>query len=365
MYLYYIVLALILLLYLGIYSSNLANKSKRSIYIILSFRLLILISSIRANTIGGDLSHYIPNYTVLGKQNWEELLLNRSKYGYMYGILCKIAYAINTNEQSFLFFTSLFNLLPIAYFIKKHSPRPWLSIYIYITMAFYTNTFNSVRSSMALALGVFMIHYILERKFWKFLIYYLIALEIHQTFFPFILLYPLCTKKLSLSYIIGSISLCVFLAQLALRSNIFTLMALFYDAGAYGKTAINETYEGAGYSLLILLTAMTITFYQLNKNKITIEIQLYLHSMTISCCIQAFAICSGVLTRISMFFYIVIIILFPITLLNIKDFKLRRWGYTITLILFFAYFKMFVMTIDPITKTNSQATIPYKTFWEK
>lgn len=362
MYLYYTILFIILFLYLRIYSSNLKNK--KSIYIILSFILLIVISSIRAKTVGGDLNHYIPNYISIGKQSWEQLFQTRYKYGYIYSILCKVAYSINTSEQSYLFFTSLCNLLPIAYFVKKHSPRPWLSIYIYITMGFYTNTFNSVRSSIALALGVFMLHYIIERKFWIFFIYYLAALEIHQTFFPFIILYPLCQKKVSLKYIIGVITLCFILAQILLRSNIISIIAYLYDPGAYSNS-ISETFERAGYSLFLLLSAMTFAFYLINKNNITNEIQLFLHCMVIGSGIQAFAICAGVVTRVAMFFYIVIIVLFPISLLNIKNLRLRRWGYFITLILFFLYFKIFIMTPDSINKTNSQGTIPYKTHWER
>lgn len=362
MYLYYTILFIILFLYLRIYSSNLKNK--KSIYIILSFILLIVISSIRAKTVGGDLNHYIPNYISIGKQSWEQLFQTRYKYGYIYSILCKVAYSINTSEQSYLFFTSLCNLLPIAYFIKKHSPRPWLSIYIYITMGFYTNTFNSVRSSMALALGVFMLHYIIERKFWMFFIFYLAALEIHQTFLPFIILYPFYQKKLSLKYIIGSISLCFILAQILLRSNIISIIAYIYDPGAY-SSSISDTFEKAGYSLFLLLSAMTITFYLINKNNITNEVQLFLHCMVIGSGIQAFAICAGVVTRIAMFFYIVMIVLFPTSLLTIKRLRLRRWGYCITLILFLAYFKIFIMTPDSITKTNSQGTIPYKTYWER
>lgn len=363
MYLYYIILLFILSFYVTVYTSKLTNK--RSIYIVFSFLLLIAVSCLRADTVGGDLGHYIPNYTIIGKQDWIELFQHRNKYGYIYAIICKIAYTINESQLSYLIFTSLFNLLPIAYFIKKHSPRPWLSTYIYITMAFYTNTFNSVRSSMALALGVFMLHYISERKFWKFFLLYLIALEIHQTFFPFIILYPLCTRKISLYYIIGSISLSVVLAQILLRTNIFSIIAFVYDPGAYGNAAISETYGGAGYSLLILLTVMTLFFYEINKNKMTMEIQLFLHCMTISSCIQAFAICAGVITRISMFFYIVMIILFPISLINIRNLKLRHCAYSICIILFLAYFKMTVMTVNPVSKTNSQATLPYKTYWEK
>lgn len=373
---YYLVIAFVFFIYLFVYKSKLLCK--KTLFVYCTFFFLIIISSIRADSVGGDLQHYIPRFTEFGKQNIGQLLGDRTKYGWIYALYCKLAYTINSNNQSFLFFTSIFNLSFVAYFIRKYSPKPLLSIFLYITFAFYTNTFNSVRSSMALGIGLLLFKYILERKIGWFIFYYLIALEIHQTFFPFFILYPLCQMKINLKYIIFSILTCFIVSQLSSHIEIISLLAFAYDPGAYAN--IGENYSG-GYNLLLLMCLITISMYMINKDKLYIDpklinsqvnvnenniIRLFLHSMVVACCILCFATYYTVLTRVAMFFYIVIIILIPITINNFRYKNIKGLCYWITCLLFLVYFSLFVMRpLENFDNSNSQMTIPYKTYWEK
>lgn len=219
---------------------------------------------------------------------------------------------------------------------------------------------------MTLGVGLFIMKYIIERKFWRFFIGYLIAIEIHQTFLPFILLYYIYTKRLTFKYIFFSISICFVISQvLSSHMSIIATLAYMYDPGAYEN--IGESYSG-GYSLFALLSGMTMGFYILLKKKkvLTKENQLFIHCLVIASCVQAFATYYTVLMRVAMFFYIVVIILFPAAIKSIKTPLLKKSAYIITVLLFAIYFQMFVMTPSPAyNNSNYQNTIPYKTFWEK
>lgn len=364
MFFYYYLIFFICFLYIFVNACNVKNKQK--VFIVLSFSILILISGIRGYECGGDLQHYLSNYPIIGKRNFHDIFYDRVKYGYVFSSIYKIAYSIDESPTCLLFLTSIINLSFIAIFIKKYSCNPFFSVFIYVTMAFYTNTFNSVRSSMALGLGLVIMRYIIERNFIKFFIGYIVALEIHQTFFPFLFLYFIYNKQLSFRYIIISISICYIISQ-ALSSfmGYIATLAYIYDPGAYED--IGEAYSG-GYSLLALLSGMAVGFYWLLKkeNCINKETQLFIHCMVMASCIQAFATYYTVLQRVAMFFYIVVIALFPITIKNIKTPFLRTCSYGITVLLFMIYFQIFVMT--PSSKyggSNYQGTIPYKTYWEK
>lgn len=116
MYFYYIVLSFVFWVYLYTYSAHLKNA--KSTYIFVLFLFFILVSGIRAPSVGGDLNHYLPSYESFGKQSWEDLFTFRTKYGYVFAILCKIAYTIDSSRQSFLFVTSIFSLIFVADFIK-------------------------------------------------------------------------------------------------------------------------------------------------------------------------------------------------------------------------------------------------------
>lgn len=85
MYFYYIVLSFVFWVYLYTYSAHLKNA--KSTYIFVLFLFFILVSGIRAPSVGGDLNHYLPSYESFGKQSWEDLFTFRTKYGYVFAIL--------------------------------------------------------------------------------------------------------------------------------------------------------------------------------------------------------------------------------------------------------------------------------------
>lgn len=58
MYFYYIVLSFVFWVYLYTYSAHLKNA--KSTYIFVLFLFFILVSGIRAPSVGGDLNHYLP-----------------------------------------------------------------------------------------------------------------------------------------------------------------------------------------------------------------------------------------------------------------------------------------------------------------
>lgn len=338
---------------------------------------------------GGDLNHYLANYPVLGKLSFHELFSNRTKYGYIFALLCKIAYSINPSNTSFLFVTSIFSLIPVALFINRFSPKPGMSVFLYITFAFYTDTFNNVRASMALGLCLIMMIYVVERKPWHFIFLYLLALEIHQTVLPFLFVYPLYSVRLDMKRILFCIGGCFVISQLmaGLMGYIMVLASL-YDAGAYNVDNImGESYSG-GYNLLILMVGMTFCFLYVNKARLNKyyrfrerseyiravinkrctgdKVQLFMVCLTIACCILCFSTVSTELTRLSYFYTISIIVMIPISVMGIKSRDIRMLGYTGIILFFLAYFHVFIMTPkEELGGSNSQHTIPYYTFWQK
>lgn len=359
MYFYYGIIAFLFIFYFALRLG--AEKKTDKIFLFVSFLLLILIGGFRDISVGGDLNHYIPNFSYLGKQSFVDLITHHNKYGYIFSFLCKIEYLINDKPTSFLLSMNALTLIPVYFFIKKYSPNYLMSVYIYITYAFYTNTFNSVRSSLAMGVGLIATKYIIERNFKKFILFYILATEIHFTFAPFIILYYTYTKKMTLKYMLISIGICIFISQFFLSWDVISSFAASYDEGAYGNDKLEE--RTGGIAMLALNLAITFSFYYINQKKLDdIIIKLCLHSMTIACCALAFATKFTLLNRVAMFFYIVTIIFFPITIQNIPQKQMRLVGKAVIYSLFFAYFVIFIMTpLKDFNNSNNQRTIPYKT----
>lgn len=382
MYFYYYLLIFILILY---FLSNFSNvKDKKKLFLYLSFSLLIIVSGIRGYECGGDLQHYVRNYPIIGQQSVIEILESRIKYGYIFCLLYKIAYYISNSPTSLLIVTSMFSLIPIGYFIYKYSPSPLLSVFIYITFSLYTNTFNSVRASVALGVLVFAIKYIIKRDFWKFLLVFLVAFEIHQTTIFYLLLYPLYETKISFKLILLSVGVCFIVASIS--SNVLPFVASiasYYDSGSYEE--IDTTLIG-GYNLLLFMLGITLIMYYLLKKDLLILyknrdspqqietkdlyrteiIQFSMTSMILACCFLCFATLYTDLTRICIFFDYVIIIQIPITLLYLKNKGIRQIATITTIVFFLIYFNTHVMKPLPLFDgSNDQRTLPYKTYWEK
>ena len=363
MYFYYGIVAFIIIFYFALKLKRNANTDNFFLFVV--FVLLIAIAGIRSTHVGGDLNHYIPNFFDFGRKSFTEILQHRFKYGYIFSSLCKIEYWISSTSISFLLCMNALALIPVYYFIKKYSPNYLLSVYIYITFAFYTNTFNSVRSSISMGIGLIALKYVMERNFRKFIISFLIATEIHLTFAPFILLYLIYPKKVTIPYMVSTIGLCICASQALSLWGFISSAAIAYDEGAYGYDKLVQS--SGGYAMLALITVTTFAFYFVNRKKEDDPlIHLSMHCLIIASCILAFATALSLFNRIAMFFYIILIIYVPITLKNIKTIPIRRCCSITAYILFFMYFIAFVMTpLKDWNYTNKQGTLPYEFYWER
>ncbi|MCQ2100821.1 EpsG family protein [Fibrobacter sp. HC4] len=328
----------------------------------ISFVVLIFVGVVRSTDVGGDLWHYLRAYDFFGDRSWTYLFTHRSKYGYIFAALIKTAHSINPSPQSLLAATNILTLIPVYIFIKKYSNNYLMSLFLYISFGFYTNTFNSVRASLALGIGLFMMSFVVERRWRMFFLCLIAAVEIHVSFLVFAVLYPMYKKKITLKYICLTIGVSFILSRMASLWGRLSAMASSYDAGAYS----NLDQSTGGFTLLFLMVAITVAFFMINKKHLEKQIQLFMHCMIISCCVLAFATCFTVLTRVAIFFYISMIVLFPLTIKNMKNVDLRRFGSLAVYLLFFVYFALFVMQpLKEYDGSNNQRTLPYTTFWEK
>ena len=360
MYTYWMLILFVFLLFHVLVHGKIIQKN---IYTIIILGMLLTMSTLRASTVGGDLQHYLPNFYWIGRKSFTEIFLDRTKYGYIYSLICKFTYIINQTNLAFLFSTSIVNLFLVTWFIRKHSCNLWMSFFLYITFGFYTNTFNSIRSSMAVGIGLMMYDFILKRRFMPFFLLYLVALEIHQTFFPFIFLYFIYNIKLTYKYIICTIGFSFIISQISRYVSFISTMAYAYDEGAYSD--IGDSYTG-GYNMLFILIFITILTFSYSKGNMSNMNKLYIHSLVFASCIQCFATYYQVLNRVSLFFYICLIVFIPNLLKTILNKQLQfiaTYGVTILMIIFF---NIKIMTpTKQFGNNNYQSTIPYKTFWEK
>lgn len=191
----YIALLIILIITYVVFSSNglqvVAGDSKRKVapyyFIVILF---IIIQSLRANTVGGDVyDSYARYYVFFGSMDWKTVFAyTNHEIGYV--IYNKIIYSLsNGNIQVFLFSISLVYHIALSRIIIKYSKNIYLSLFLYFASSGFNSSMNTLRSVLALSIIMFALPSLIERKKLGFLIGIFIAFLFHQTSICFLFLY--------------------------------------------------------------------------------------------------------------------------------------------------------------------------------
>lgn len=170
----YIIMLLISLLFIYLSEKN-RKKSLKIIFYIAAAIPFILVSALRYD-VGTDYFYrYVPNYNQMAKgldvPNLEigfKLLIN----------LCLIF----TKDYQILFaITSIITISLFMYAIYKNSKNKLLSVAIFFLGGFFFQSLNILRQYMAIGIIFFSYRYLLNKKYWIFLIGVVLAFFIHST----------------------------------------------------------------------------------------------------------------------------------------------------------------------------------------
>lgn len=341
-------------------TSSLNNQSKRKAILIISSVTLIFFSSFRAENIGGDLGNYLPWFDEASRMNFSLYLERMNKNGgKLFFVFNYILSQINTSRTFYLFATSVFILISVSIFIKRYSKYIWLSFIIFICMGYFNNTLNNVRSSCAYAIILFAYPYIIDRKFYKFLLIYFIAILFHSSVFPFIIAYFLVNKKINL-YATVSVGLAGYVVMRYISGLLLAMMALYSARYAYADILFSNS---SGISLFLLLVIILV-FCSVYLKKDSTKSILFYNIFSIAIWLQPLASVAGNLNRLTQIFAYAVMILLPNSIANIRNKNLRSLVITIVVGLLIVYYIQFILKVNPITGTNISATVPYKFIWE-
>lgn len=353
------VILLIILIYCCIKLLRLNADDKNKLFLFCAFVLLIFIGGFRSENVGGDLVNYIQWYKDASSISLSDYMLKMERVGGKgYFIFTYFLNKINSSSTFYLFSCSLVTLSSVAIFIKRYSNNYLLSILLFICMGYYINTFNNVRSSISYSILLFSFPYIINKKFIKFLIIYLIALSFHTSIFPFIIAYFVDKKKFNI-YVIISLGLIAYFICAILEPYIMLIMTLYSSRYLYAQELFSNT---KGTSLFLLLCSFLIfaNIYIKHDRKST----LFYNIFSIAILLQPLASIAGNLNRLTQIFAWSIIILIPNAISCLKKNRLNLLCKIIILCLLVTYFTLFICKINPSTGTNSSATLPYHFIWE-
>lgn len=238
------------------------NGNKKA-YLIACFALLTVVASIRASTVGADTAMYARSYVAIGSSSWTSLTSSfRYEWGFL--VLCKLLGYVTRDPQLLIAVSSLLINIPIAIFIYRNSPKPELSVFLYVGLTYYTQNMNVMREAIAVAFILIAFEMLKsEHRFW-FVAFVLIAFSFHKTALFLLVLLPLWNldfkRKTLIAYLALGVVLFIFATPI---SNLL--------AGLLGKDSIyRDEFTGSNYfgALFKALLAMFISFVVLNYYRV-------------------------------------------------------------------------------------------------
>lgn len=326
------------------------NKERRNrIIVLFSCTGIFLVQALRANTVGVDLVGYIPAYEIVGMIN---VFAGDRLFNYEIGYILYSQFfsKLMFSNQLYLAVVSLTILAPIAYTWVKNSKMPGLSVYIYLTLGFFTFSFSGLRQAIAIAIVFLSFKYIQEKRFLKFLICIILATTFHTSAVIFIIAYPLYFIRFKLKHYLFIVPF--FILIYLLKAKIFLFIYKLYS-GETGEIVSTNAFT----MLIVMLSILVLSNLFGNKNQQDLRFNAYKNYLLIAICIQIFASESNIAMRSGYYFYIFVTLLIPEVISYQRDLKIKLLA-TIILVIALLYF------FEVNTGNGYLNVYPYHFYWE-
>lgn len=241
---------------------TLDGEHKRKTFIIICCIQWVLISSLRADSVGADTVNYMRLFDVHNNMSWEAVLLAAKDYYFGsevavdyelgYVIFEKLIGSISSSHLFYKMVIATIFMSALGVFIYKNSEDPFISFIIYDALMYNMFSLTGYRQVVSVAIGIlFGYEYIKKRKFIPFLILVLVASLFHKSTLFFIVFYFLADKKITQKYLIVISALIMFL--LIERYRVFNYVKVIIGYEQY-----SGTYGFAQQTFLVLLVLLTV-----------------------------------------------------------------------------------------------------------
>lgn len=339
MYIYILVILAIILLY------NKINTKKINVYDIILLLILILVCGLR-DGVGTDYGLYKFYYNNIDQNS-------RFEIGFRF--LIELANKVGISYNTFLILISAITITLFYIAIKKYSSKPAASIFFFVALGYYAYSFNIIRQMLAIAITLYGINYIKEKKFLKYLVLILVASLFHSTALIMIPVYFLLKLKNNRNNNFILLFICAILPFL--YNTIFTFIVTNFEQYSAYATINEYTYTkpGMGTYVIGIVNLVLFIIFAINRNKLC-ELEntndIYLKMLSYSLLFTALSFVNSIAVRGGYYLSIYLIYLLP----NIGTclFKRTNKSFEILVILFFIlYYCIHIISFNEMLPYNS------------
>jgi hypothetical protein len=300
--------------------TELGKKQQNSVLIFIMFCQLLFLTVFKDNRIFKDLWAYLIGFNYSKLIDWSRIKDIDSAAGYLnyelgWRYYVKTLSSLSDNEGLLIFITGIIILYSYLILIKKHSTIPWISVFLFIAIVFYNSLFV-LRQNLAIAICIFSFPFIVERKLWKFLLIIIFASLFHNTAIIFAILYFLYPLKLnkkmfSIMLVGGFLFNYLFTQLIEIAITYFPEYAIYYNQG----NSANIIPYLISFSVLSFIY---FQFYPIKKFQQYEKLFFIMIFIVTLFDLSRVSLSTGIIARLSGYFFPAIIILLPNAINNIK-----------------------------------------------
>lgn len=206
----------------------------KKIYLFICTLILGLISGCRFSLDGDFYTNYI-GFIKTSDLRFKDIFTS-SEFGHL--LFRKVISLFTTNPQWYFAISSVFIIVSFFIFFHRYSPNIYISILLFVTLTIYFYTHNITRQYIAISICLYAIPFLLDRKFWRYLIIILIAMTFHTSAIIMIVLYFIANIPIKLITILNYIV------------SISIVLILFYQVLNFVQRFIYYNYSNESYGMI-------------------------------------------------------------------------------------------------------------------
>lgn len=300
-------------------NSESAQKNRKKIFIIIVCIQWILISGLRADSVGSDTLNYMNLFDRHASLSWEEVFRgirdnfltsvagNADEYEPGYIFLEKLISVFTANHIVYKFIIAIIFMSFLGYYIYDNSEDPCLSFIIYEGLFYNMFSLTGYRQTVSAAIGVlFAFKFIKQRRLVAYIVTVIIAALFHRST---LIMLPFCFfayKKMTREYVLFSIALVGVLTLF--RNQLFAFVRILTGYEQY-----SGNYGFAQGTFVLLLFILTVAvFYKKDAVLINNDTALsYYNGLILAWLMVPFAMVSPTSMRLVYDFAFVLLLLVP------------------------------------------------------
>lgn len=306
--------------------------------------ILIIFAGLRSISFGSDLYSYMNEYLyyvphVPYTDIFNLYMQGATKDGFFY-ILMKAFTDFNISFQFFLMFVTASYIISTTRFIEKKGKAIIISFMMFVALPWLQFSFTGLRQTLAMSICLIALMQLLENpEIYKSVFFICIAGLFHSSAWIFLIAPLFCLFKIKIGKI-RFIQLTVISILLSVLGDSFfrsMINALAWNQTLANYATTDISLNWSGFLIQMMFAVVSYFFYDDLVEKDNDYVFLY-SLMAIGVAMQALSSVVAEMFRVSMYFSIVSICIYPAAIFSIKRRQYRILAYYLSILLLIAYF---------------------------